>query len=129
MVKKRLLSQTLLAGMLSMTLVGQPLLTGKAIAAGGDFSLDFVASAPLTYNHLTGGGAFDDGTIGRNKDVVESLEGGDFACGDWVTHLTQIKVASGAAGSQSIRLRYTFTAHSTGQEGAAYGDLDHVQVN
>jgi hypothetical protein len=129
MFRKRLMSRTLLGGMLSITLVGQPLLSQRAFAAGGDFSLDFAASAPLTYNHLTGGGAFDDGTIGRDKDVVESLEGGDFACGDWVTHLTQIKVASGAVGTQSIRLRYTFTAHSTGQEGAAYGDLDHVQVN
>ena len=129
MVKKRLMSQTMLAVMLSMELVGQPVLVGKAFAAGGDFSLDLAASAPLTYNHLTGGGAFDDGTIGRDKDVVESLEGGDFACGDWVTHLTRIVVASGAVGSQSIRLRYRFTAHSTGQEGAAYGDLDHVTVN
>src|SRR5262245_10870981 len=106
MVKKRLLSQTLLAGMLSMTLVGQPLLTGKAIAAGGDFSLDFVASAPFTYDHDTGGGAFDDRTIGKNLDVVESLEGGDFACGDWVTHLVQVKVDSGASGVQNIRLRF-----------------------
>jgi len=129
MFRKRLMSQTMLAVMLSMALVGQPLLSQRAFAAGGDFSLDFVASAPFTYDHATGGGAFDDRTVGKNRDVVESLEGGDFACGDWVTHLVQIKVDSGASGVQNIRLRFAFSAHSTGQQGAAYGDLDHVQVN
>src|SRR4051795_8272820 len=36
------------------------MLTGTAAGVtGGDVSLDLVASAPLTYSHLTGGGAFD----------------------------------------------------------------------
>src|SRR5688500_14808141 len=57
-------------------------LEDRRLFSGGDFSLDFVASAPFTYDHSTGGGAFDDRTIGKTNDVVESLEGGDFACGD-----------------------------------------------
>ncbi|HTH07890.1 MAG TPA: hypothetical protein VL916_18555, partial [Ilumatobacteraceae bacterium] len=61
-----------------------------ASAHGGEYSLDFVASAPTTYDHTTGGGAYDDRTIGVNKDVVESLEGGDFDCNDIVTFLTRI---------------------------------------
>src|SRR5262245_44412282 len=119
MVKKRLMSQTMLAVMLSMALVGQPVLVGKAFAAGGDFSLNFVASAPLTYDHDTGGGAFDDRTIGRDKDVVESLEGGDFECGDFVSFLTRIKVDPAAIGSQTIDLKYVWTADTTGQSGIA----------
>ncbi len=38
-------------------------------AGGGDFSLDFVASAPQTYDHATGGGAFDDRTVGVNRTL------------------------------------------------------------
>jgi hypothetical protein len=129
MFKKRLISQTMLAMMLSMALVGQPLLTGRALAAGGDFSLDFTAAAPLTYNHATGGGAYNDRTVGRDKDIVESLEGGDFACGDLVTLLTQIGVEAGAANNQTIELIYEFTAHSTGQQGVALADIVNVTVN
>src|SRR5919201_2970101 len=68
------------------------LLEYRLVPSGGDFSLDFVAAAPLTYNHATGGGAYDDRTIGRDKDVVESLEGGDFKCGEIVTYLVAITV-------------------------------------
>src|SRR5436190_23971418 len=80
----------------------------RTLFSGGDFSLDFVASAPFTYNHVTGGGAFDDRTIGKTSDVVESLEGGDFKCGDIVTYLVQISVASGAVGAQTVDLNFEF---------------------
>jgi hypothetical protein len=110
-------------------LVGQPVLVGKAFAAGGDFSLDFTAAAPLTYDHTTGGGAYNDRTVGRDKDIVESLEGGDFACGDIVTYLTQVAVEPGAADDQTIELLYEFTAYSTGQQGVALDDIVFVGVN
>ena len=130
MFKKRLISRTLLGGMLSMALAGQPLLTGRAFAAGGDFSADFTAAAPLTYNHDTGGGAFDDRTVGRDLDIVESLEGGDFECGDLVTFLTQIRVRAGAFnGAQTIQLDYRWLADSTGQSGVALDEFHNVQIN
>lgn len=130
MSKKRLMSQTLLGGMLSMTLVGQPLLSQRAFAAGGDFSTDFTAAAPLTYNHDTGGGAYDDRTVGRDLDIVESLEGGDFECGDLVTFLTQIRVRAGAFnGAQTIQLDYRWLADSTGQSGVALDFFHNVRVN
>jgi len=129
MFKKRLMSQTLLGGMLSMTLVGQPLLSQRAFAAGGDFSLDFTAAAPLTYDHTTGGGAYNERDVGRDKDIVESLEGSDFACTQIVTYLTQIAVEPGAANDQTIELIYEFTAHSTGQQGVALADIVFVGVN
>jgi hypothetical protein len=66
--------------------------------------------------------------FGRDKDIVESLEGGDFACGDLVTFLTQITVGSGAP-QQAAELLYEFTAHSTGQQGVALGDIVNVQIN
>jgi hypothetical protein len=128
MFKNRLMYQTALAAVLSTTLAVQPLMLAKALADGGDFSLDFTAAAPLTYNHATGGGAYNDRTVGRDKDIVESLEGGDFACGDLVSFLTQITVGSGAP-QQTIELLYEFTAHSTGQQGVALGDIVNVQIN
>ncbi len=104
-------------------------LYNSKIVVGGDFSLDFVASAPLTYNHQTGGGFYDDRTIGRDKDVVESLEGGDFSCGDYVTYLTKITVSATAIGSQTIELDYSFLAAATGQPGVALGAIRTAQVN
>ena len=50
----------------------------RASADGGDFSLDFIAAGPYTYDHSTGGGAYNDRTIDKNIGVVESLEGGVF---------------------------------------------------
>ena len=129
MFKKRLMSQTMLAVMLSMTLVGQPVLVGKAFAAGGDFSLDFTASAPFTYDHDTGGGTFDDRTVGKNKDIVESLEGGDFACGDLVSFLTEIIVNPNAIGAQTIDLNYSWTADTTGQSGIALDTMVNAVIN
>ncbi|MBC5774011.1 T9SS type A sorting domain-containing protein [Pontibacter sp. KCTC 32443] len=100
---------------------------GKAMYGGGDFSLNFVASAPDSYDHTTGGGAFDDATT--NTDIVESLEGGDFTCGDIVTFLTEIKVDAGATGAQTIDLDYSFLADATGQPGVALSDILTVKVN
>ena len=101
----------------------------KKMMVGGDFSLDFVASAPYTYDHATGGGAFDDRTIGKTLDVVESLEGGDFKCGDIVSFLTEITVADDAEGIQTIELDYSFLAHSTGQPGRALYPIQAVMIN
>jgi hypothetical protein len=39
---------------------------------------DLTAAAPFTYNHDTGGGAYNDKTIGDFNDVTEQLEGGTF---------------------------------------------------
>ncbi|NDK57722.1 T9SS type A sorting domain-containing protein [Pontibacter fetidus] len=109
--------------------MGMPntVLSGKALYGGGDFSLDFVAAEPYSYNHSTGGGAFDDRTVGT--DIVESLEGGDFSCGDIVTFFTKVKVDAGATGAQTIGLDYSFLADATGQSGVALADIMYVGVN
>jgi hypothetical protein len=95
-----------------------------AYAEGGDFSLDFIAAGPGTYNHTTGvGGEYADRTIDKETGVVESLEGGDFACGDKVVYFTQIVVDPAASGAQDIELDYAFLAETTGQPGAGHSDL------
>jgi hypothetical protein len=89
-----------------------------------------VASAPFTYNHATGGGAYDDRTIGKNLDVVESLEGGDFACFELVSFLVQIRVDAGAfSGPQTIDLDFAWTADTTGQSGGALDQLQSAAIN
>ena len=64
---------------------------GAAFATGGDFTLKFCAAAPESYGHQTGGGAYDDGTVGVDMDIVQSLQGEDFACGDIVSFLVAIQ--------------------------------------
>jgi len=98
--------------------------------------LDLAAAAPLTYDHTTGGGAWNNKTIGRgtdpSHDVVESLEGGDFICGNTVTFLTEIAVGTGGQvpnSSMTIEIDFSFTLDTTGQEGLALGPVTGVQVN
>ncbi|HEU5324463.1 MAG TPA: hypothetical protein VFV59_01115 [Candidatus Limnocylindria bacterium] len=95
-------------------------------------SLDFVASAPHTYDHSTGGGAFDDRTVGVDDDIVESLEGGDFACGDTVTFLTEISLDGSQDDpnvARTIQLEYSFLLDTTGQTGLALGPITYVGIN
>ena len=84
--------------------IARPAAAPVAGLDGGDISLDFVAAGPFTYNHATGLGSppqfgYDNRTISKTNGVVESLEGGDFECGDLVTFFVQVKVAGDAAGS------------------------------
>ena len=109
------------------------LIAPAAEAASGDFSIDFIAAAPQSYNHLTGGGAFDDRTIGVDKDVVESLEGGDFSCGDIVTYFAEVTVDDTQSAiddqPQTIEMDFSFLADTTGQSGVAIGKIMNVTVN
>lgn len=100
-------------------------------ADGGEYKLDFTAAAPETYDHDTGGGAFNDRTVGVDKDIVESLEGGDFACLETVTYLTQIRrdTTDPDGPLETLELRYSFLADTTGQSGVAMTEVLRAQVN
>ncbi len=121
MIKRR----ALVIGM--VTLIVMTALSAMAPAAhadGGDFSLDFIAAGPFTYDHDTGvGGEYADRTISKTEGVVESLEGGDFECGDRVVYFTEIEVDPGATGEQDIELGFAFLAETTGQPGAGHEEL------
>ncbi len=107
--------------------------TSGVLADNGDFSIDFVAAAPHSYDHRTGGGAFDNRTIGVDHDVVKSLEGGDFSCGDIVTYFVEVTVddvqTADTDAPQTIEMDFSFLADTTGQSGVAIGDIVLVQVN
>jgi uncharacterized repeat protein (TIGR01451 family) len=110
--------------------------TGGALAApsaslsGGDIGLDFVAAGPFTYNHVSGvGGAYNNRTISKNNGVVESLEGGDFKCGDLVVFFTQVVVDGSAGGSGAVDIDLSFGAETTGQPGIGFDDIVSVGLN
>ena len=103
-----------------VNVVSGPLL--PATLDAGDISLNLVAAGPYTYNHTTGvGGAFNDGSISKNTGVVESLEGGDFACGDRVVFFTEVAVDAGA-GSGAVALDFTFDGETTSNDPGGFND-------
>ena len=115
----------------AMSVLAATVLAAPAFAARGDFTrLDFTAAAPFTYDHDTGGGAYNDRTVGVTKDIVESLEGGNFQCGELVTFLMAIKVKSAPSlANQTIDLDFKFLADTTGQSGVALSDIVNVMIN
>jgi uncharacterized repeat protein (TIGR01451 family) len=101
---------------------------------GGDIDLDYVAAGPFTYNHNTGLGSppqfgYDNRQISKTNGVVESLEAGDFECGDYVTFFTQVVVAKDAAGSGTVELDYSFGTETTGQPGLGFVDIISAAIN
>jgi uncharacterized repeat protein (TIGR01451 family)/LPXTG-motif cell wall-anchored protein len=99
-----------------------------AAAAAGDFSVDFIAAEPTTYDHGTGaGGVYGSRTIGT--EVVESLEGGDFACGDIVVFFAAIEVDAGATEVHTTEFDFEFLAQSTGQDGVGFGEVLSATAN
>jgi len=114
----------------ALLLVGGGLLAGSAGAAAAvDISLDFTAAAPLTYDHATGGGAFDNRTVGRAKDIVESLEGSDFRCGDVVTFLTHVHAGASVAPNSTIEIDFEHLADTTGQAGVGFSEIVGARIN
>ena len=127
MTLRRSLVIPMIALLVAAALIGT---AGTASAGGGDFSLDFIAAGPFTYDHDTGeGGEFADRTISKTEGVVESLEGGDFACGDKVVYFTEVTVDPGASGEQDIELDFSFLAEPTGQPGVGQTDLVSASPN
>ncbi|MDK9712240.1 DUF7507 domain-containing protein, partial [Acidaminobacter sp.] len=95
-------------------------------AATGDFSnVDFAASHPDSYDHSIGGGTFNN--------VVESLEGADFKCGDIVTYLAEVPVNNTKDATtdapQTIEIDFSFLMDTTGQSGVALGEIMNVGIN
>jgi hypothetical protein len=125
------LSRKIRAGLSILAIVGLVLPVPSAFAGGNDFDLDFAAAAPQTYNHRTGGGFWNDGTIGQ--DIVNSLatapSKSTFQCGQIVSFLTLIGLDPSAPGPKSIQVLWKFGADTTGLSGIALGSLERAQIN
>jgi len=105
-----------------------PIPAASIPATGANISSDLVAAGPFTYNHTTLAGTgpnlpwYDSRTISRNAGVVESLEGGDFKCGDLVLFFVKIEV-TGGSGSRDVALDLSFLKEPTGQPGVGFDDI------
>ncbi|MEZ4679216.1 MAG: hypothetical protein R2932_33855 [Caldilineaceae bacterium] len=114
-----------LTGMLLFSLV---LLFNASVATGGviDYAIDWVAAAPSSYDHATGGGAYDDRTL--RVDVANALVGTDFTCGDIVSYLAQVTVDQPVP-PETIEFSTRFSGNSPIAPGAGFVDIVGVAVN
>jgi uncharacterized repeat protein (TIGR01451 family) len=99
-----------------------------------DVSVDLVAAGPFTYNHDTLAGTgnlprYGSRTISNTNGVVESLEGGDFACGDLVLFFGRVTIDAGASGPGTVRLDMSFLTEPTGQPGVGFDDIQSVGIS
>ena len=120
----------------AVQLVGASLAGAASGLLPGDLSNDLIAAGPFTYDHLTLAGTgpnqprYDSRTISRTNGVVESLEGGDFACGDLVVFFNAVSVDASATGSNgTAELDMSFLAEPTGQPGAGFDDIVSASIN
>lgn len=106
---------------------------GDALAATTDFTvIDMVYAAPLSYDHRTGGGAYNAKVIGftPGSDITTYESGEYMACGDYSTFLIAIKVKPAPIhAKQTIEFDLRFDADSSTASGAGYVDIGTVGVN
>lgn len=102
----------------------------NAAAAPASISnVSFRAPVHSTYNHITGGGAWNDGST---TYVKGELLGTDFKCGDVTTYLAQIVTPSANPAPVTAEFKFDFLGDSTGSSGVALQpllDADHLKVN
>lgn len=92
-------------------------------------NVSFRAPVHTSYDHQSGGGAWNDGST---TWVKGELQGTDYKCGDIATFLFQLVTTSEVAGPISVQTMLEYTADSTGQSGVALVPLvepQHLRVN
>ena len=94
---------------------------------GGDFSIDWAASQPASYSHVTGGGVY---ATGSNATTVESLNAGDFACGDIVSYLAAITVDdSNATDASTLQFTTRFATLTSSETGIGHEEIVRAVIN
>lgn len=94
-------------------------------------SVSFAASQPSTYDHATGGGTW---AAGDRTTIVNELQATDFACGDWVSYLTELNLSDAPTktGPYTARIIIEYTVDSTGASGVSLRgstDASHLRIN
>lgn len=99
-----------------------------AAADGGDVtSITWVAASPDFYDHSEGGGEFVNSSSGSH---VRQLRGSDFACGDVVSFLAVIEMATGSANDpQTIEITNAFRADATVSSGVGFTDIMNISID
>ncbi len=114
-------------------LVSASYVPGDALAATTDFTVvDMVYATPVTYDHRTGGGAYNTRVEGftATSDVTSYQTGEAFACGDYSTFLIAFKVKpSPIHAKQTLEFDLRLAADSSTDSGAGFVDIGTVAVN
>jgi uncharacterized repeat protein (TIGR01451 family) len=108
------------------------LIMGLVVPAGalaGGLKVNFAAAAPASYNHVTGAGGVWGNTGRADPGArVESLEGGDFACGEKVVFFAEITGLS-ATKNETVQLDFAFGGQTTGRPGAGFARIVSASAN
>ncbi len=106
-------------------------LISVARAQGPGVALTLAAANPETYDHTIGGGQWNTGR--KNIDILETLEGKDFACEEIVSYLMKVEAPNteylASLGEMTLAMNYSITMDTTGQSGVALGEPVTVGVN
>jgi hypothetical protein len=107
--------------------------------AASDREIDFVAAGPNTYRHqpvplveYVDPFGYQERTISRDTGVVESLEGGDYACFDRVPFFALLNPEDAAT---TVTARFEFDRYPTANQkpvkdpGVGYRSVDQVIVS
>ena len=101
--------------------------TAASAPDGGDFSIDWAASEPFSYSHVTGGGVY---ASGGQDTTVESLNGGDFLCGDLVSYLAAITVDdSNATDASTLQFTTSFATLTSSESGIGHEQIVRAVIN
>ena len=94
-------------------------------------SVSFKAPVNTSYDHNTGGGVWNDGSVTWDKG---ELQGTDYKCGDWTSYLFELNVNASPTmtGPYTARVTLTYTRDTTGQSGVSLNpskDASHLRIN
>jgi hypothetical protein len=94
-------------------------------------NVSFRAPVHTSYDHSTGGGAWNTGAVTYVKGELEST---NFKCGDIVSYMLELNVPAspGQTPPLTAQVVLTYTTDTTGQSGVALDPLtgtDHLLVN
>ena len=100
------------------------------LAQGRDIDVTLVAAAPASYDHASGGGAYNDGTKADDADIQADLRGAGLACGDIVSYLALLEVDERASATDQVaELQFSFAAQPSGQPGVGHAAVLDVTIN
>jgi uncharacterized repeat protein (TIGR01451 family) len=94
-------------------------------------SVSFKAPVNTSYDHNTGGGVWNDGSVTWDKG---ELQGTDYKCGEWTTYLFELNVNASPTmtGPYTASVTLTYTRDTTGQSGVSLNpstDPSHLRIN
>ena len=128
--KRRHLGAVLLAISAIVALVG--VRQGSAQAAPINIVFDLSSAIPSSYDHATGGGAWNGGPSASGATVADEHSAQDFACGDIQSFFMAVTTDTSVGltgGGRTLQLDLMWDAASGLVPGAGYTDIVRTQVN